>query len=263
LIDEIRPEWVVIENVRGLLYTDAATSGMEWCEWCVGDPAHRHPLRALGAVLGGLAELGWDAEWCGLRAADVGAPHGRFRLFVLAWPLERTGRDPDRPLVPLPAAYEELRLLPTPEAKLSDSGPDYARAERAERGDTGGDDLVTAIWKAALDDWGPYAAAVARWEGILGRPAPPPVRDHGSGRDRLNPALTEWMMGWPEGWVTDPVLGLTATEQRRVCGNGVVTAQAAAALRHLLSRPGVPDPRHAAPAIPADVEPESNQWRSS
>lgn len=40
-------------------------------------------------------------------------------------------------------------LLPTPEAKLSDSGPDYARANRAG---SGGDDLVTTIWKNLLGD---------------------------------------------------------------------------------------------------------------
>ncbi|QGZ17176.1 DNA methyltransferase [Arthrobacter phage DrYang] len=39
--------------------------------------------RALGTVLGDLANAGYDAQWCGLRAADVGAPHGRFRVFGL------------------------------------------------------------------------------------------------------------------------------------------------------------------------------------
>lgn len=87
-IEEDRPDWVVIENVRGLLSADAS-SDMEPCPLCVGDNPG-HVLRALGAVLGDLAELGFDAEWIGLRAADVGAPHGRFRVFILAWPRERT-----------------------------------------------------------------------------------------------------------------------------------------------------------------------------
>ncbi|ANQ38582.1 DNA methyltransferase [Arthrobacter phage vB_ArtM-ArV1] len=39
--------------------------------------------RALGTVLGDLADAGYDAQWSGLRAADVGAPHGRFRVFGL------------------------------------------------------------------------------------------------------------------------------------------------------------------------------------
>lgn len=85
-IDALRPSLVVAENVRGLLSAHA-DSAMESCPWCVGDgPASG--LRALGAVLGDLADIGYDARWCGLRAADVGAPHGRFRVFVVAWPAE-------------------------------------------------------------------------------------------------------------------------------------------------------------------------------
>lgn len=83
-IDQLHPSLVVIENVRGLLSADAACD-LEPCPWCVGDDEGR-PLRALGRLLGDLADRGYDARWCGLRAADVGAPHGRFRVFVTAWP---------------------------------------------------------------------------------------------------------------------------------------------------------------------------------
>ena len=83
-IDQLRPGLVVIENVRGLL-SASAHSDLEPCPWCLGDSPDGH-LRALGAVLGDLAELGYDAEWVGLRAADVGAPHGRFRVFIVAHP---------------------------------------------------------------------------------------------------------------------------------------------------------------------------------
>lgn len=83
-IDIIRPALVVWENVRGVLSAEA-DSNVEPCPLCVGDG--RGPtLRALGRVLGDLAELGYDAQWTGLRAADVGAPHGRFRVFVVAYP---------------------------------------------------------------------------------------------------------------------------------------------------------------------------------
>lgn len=37
-----------------------------------------------GTVLGDLAEAGFDAEWCVLGADDVGAPHRRKRLWILA-----------------------------------------------------------------------------------------------------------------------------------------------------------------------------------
>lgn len=83
-IEILHPEFVVIENVRGLL-SARANSNMEPCAWCMGETTDSEPhMRALGAVLGDLAELGYDAEWTGLEAADVGAPHRRFRVFILA-----------------------------------------------------------------------------------------------------------------------------------------------------------------------------------
>lgn len=84
-IEVLQPRLVVIENVRGLLSANAH-SDLEYCAWCMGDESDESALRALGAVLGSLANLGYDAEWCGLRAADAGAPHGRYRVFITAWP---------------------------------------------------------------------------------------------------------------------------------------------------------------------------------
>ena len=82
-IDELQPKFVVIENVRGLLSATAA-GDLEYCSWCMGEAGDGEPvLRALGAVLGSLADLGYDASWSGIRAADAGAPHNRFRVFIL------------------------------------------------------------------------------------------------------------------------------------------------------------------------------------
>jgi len=95
---------------------------------------------------------------------------------------------------------------------------------------------------AAAREWGPFAPAIARWERVLGRVAPAPTRPDGvDGAPRLSPEFTEWMMGWPPGWVTDPAIwegsGLTPSQirnaQLRQCGNGVVPQQALAAL-HVL-----------------------------
>ena len=96
-IDALRPPLVVIENVRGLLsasagdteeFTDEEVSDLESGQGGVGGLGwnDRPVLRALGVVLGDLAKLGYDAGWCGLRAADAGAPHGRYRIFILAHP---------------------------------------------------------------------------------------------------------------------------------------------------------------------------------
>ncbi len=61
LIDEMRPRFVFAEN-SPLLRT-----------------------RGLGVVLEDLAALGYNARWGVIGARDVGAPHKRDRMWVLAW----------------------------------------------------------------------------------------------------------------------------------------------------------------------------------
>jgi DNA (cytosine-5)-methyltransferase 1 len=148
-IDELRPSLVVWENVRGALSAEASCE-MEPEPRPVGTRSDGPVLRALGRVLGDLAELGYDAGWCGLRAADLGAPHGRYRIFVVAWPaagdadsvgLARVGaarirragpENADLGVVSLPADDE---LLPTPNPfhmGNADEAPDEWRARRVD-----------------------------------------------------------------------------------------------------------------------------------
>jgi DNA (cytosine-5)-methyltransferase 1 len=61
LIGEIRPRYVLVENVAALL------------------------SRGLGDVLGDLAALGFDAEWHCIPASAVGAPHRRDRVWIMAY----------------------------------------------------------------------------------------------------------------------------------------------------------------------------------
>lgn len=82
-IATIKPTYVVWENVRGA-YSAEADSDLEPCQGCVGNRTGEPVLRALGRVLGDLSSLGYDCQWRGIRAADVGAPHNRFRVFVVA-----------------------------------------------------------------------------------------------------------------------------------------------------------------------------------
>jgi len=84
-IETIKPKLVVIENVRGLL-SAKANNGMEYSQEDLDLFGGGQPIRAMGAVLGDLANLGYDAKWTGLRAADAGAPHNRFRIFIVAYP---------------------------------------------------------------------------------------------------------------------------------------------------------------------------------
>lgn len=84
-------------------------------------------------------------------------------------------------------------------------------------------------------EWGKFASAIARWEQVLGRPAPAPTKPDGKeGAHRLSSSFTEWMMGIPENWVCGA--GLSRNEELKMCGNGVVPAQASLAIRILLDR---------------------------
>lgn len=62
LIGELRPSFVIVENVSALLH------------------------RGLHAVLGTLSSLGYDAEWQDVSAEDIGAPHPRSRIWIVAYP---------------------------------------------------------------------------------------------------------------------------------------------------------------------------------
>jgi DNA (cytosine-5)-methyltransferase 1 len=206
-ISALRPRFAVLENVRG------------------------HLSLGLADVIGELASVGYDARWGLIRASDARAPHGRARVFIVAYPEsdERDGRPPRYDFrdvrkerkdkgasrrVNSNAADSDL-----PVSKTSNDGRpwprDPRRREPLERTGT---------------NWGQYSAAVRRWEPVLGRSAPAPTirrRD----RERLNPLFVEWMMGLPEGHVTGH--GLSVSQELKMLGNGVVPQQARLALELL------------------------------
>lgn len=298
-IDVLRPGLVFIENVGGL-FSAEADSRVEPCDYHLGDAdggGHTVLLRALDSVLGTLSSLGYDAQWVALRAADVGAPHGRLRVFIAAHPAghpwrlrdgdggattdpcgSRSGGRAEGPSSPRgddatvgsdPRGDRGrddhgLTLLPTPMVGSSSpaahgqiSGDYRRRMDEAlgqmpsaliptpsvadgmggheRRGGARGDELLLKglAKEGHLDRFGPYAPAIARWEQILGRPAPAPT-EPGKTRPRLAARFVEWLMGLPDGHVTG-VPGLTRNQQLKALGNGVVPLQAATALRHLLS----------------------------
>ena len=70
VLREVRPGLAFLENVPGLL--------------SVGDGSADAP-RYFGTVLADLAELGFNAQWGVLGAHEVGAPHQRDRLWILAY----------------------------------------------------------------------------------------------------------------------------------------------------------------------------------
>lgn len=136
-IAALRPPLVLIENVRALLSThaqrntDGTVRSLEPASAVLGDGADGPALRALGAVLGDLADLGFDAQWATVPASVVGACHRRDRVFVVAWPADSEGvghwhrRTESFAGIP-PAAVAGrvgascLSLLPTPMARDGD-----------------------------------------------------------------------------------------------------------------------------------------------
>lgn len=85
ILGEVRPRYAFIENTAALA------------------------VRGLDVVLADLAALGMDARWCCLGADDVGAPHHRKRLWILATDPQRRelrqqpggGRGPSGSCAPL------------------------------------------------------------------------------------------------------------------------------------------------------------------
>jgi len=124
------------------------------------------------------------------------------------------------------SATETMRLLPTPSVADATGGHERRGGKRSN------EPLLKGLAKSP--EWGKYKDAIERAEDALGRPAPSPVEDSPKGGTRLSPAFVEWMMGLPEGWVTD-VPGITRTESLKALGNGVVPAQAYAALADMLT----------------------------
>ncbi len=177
-IDTLRPGLVVIENVAAL-------------RWRGG---------GLDIVLAELHHAGYDCLWTSLRASDIGAPHRRERVFLLAWPRHPTTTR--RLTLAAASPHETGRLTAAPIAANTEV------------------------------DWGPYERAIRRWETVLGRAAPSPVEPGRAGRPRLAPRFVEWLMGLHDGYVTN--LDLPRTAQLRILGNGVVPHQATHAITLLV-----------------------------
>ena len=285
-ISTLRPSFAVLENVRG------------------------HLSMGLADVIGDLAGVGYDARWGLVRASDAGAPHGRARVFIVAYPagtgsgcdlqqgglslqsgrsvgtvadtngeryggrerssgLGRVGSTTDSSRREASTTWKESRAGSNQDAADTDckgsqgfsdrSSKAQARSNRhteqsispsipnkdsqsdgdtnsvnvapKQAGDQQGSESTRdcSDGREGLTDWGTYSPAVRRWESIT-RPAPQPTI-YRADRERLNPRFVEWMMGLPDGHVTER--GLSAAQELKMLGNGVCPQQAALALRLL------------------------------
>jgi DNA (cytosine-5)-methyltransferase 1 len=221
-VRHLRPGLVILENVAG------------------------HRSKGFGAVLADLAALGYRTAWGSVRASDVGAPHARERVFVAAtdarhgcvpeWARCARGKVGQRQAVGEDVARcgqvpsGGLTLLPTPAARDYRSGRSHLIGQNARPLN----EIAVMRLTGDGDPWREFGPAVRHWERLSGRLAPAPAVQGARGARVLNPALPEWMMGLPLGFVT-AVPGLTRTDQIKLLGNGVCPPQGAWAVRALLS----------------------------
>jgi DNA (cytosine-5)-methyltransferase 1 len=241
-----RPPGVLfLENVRGLL---SANGGA-----------------AMGRVVSGLARLGYVGSYRLVSAASVGACHRRERVFIVAAHADgqrlkgrevghvgaKRGRQPERvsgvdlersgvfgPYWPAVARWERIIGRPAPDPTTADtkSGPDSGGQPRSQHVCTTADTRSERARMEASDPGGQGRQPAADSERALVRPGDGPSDAEGARTRRLNPRFVEWMMGLPDGWVTDT--GVSRTAQLKILGNGVVPQQAAAAWHMLGQRSG-------------------------
>lgn len=220
VLEDTRARYLFIENVPGLI------------------------RRGLVAVLSDLNHMGFDAEWGVFSAAQVGAPHIRKRLFLLAYP-SGTGLQGSEWSSP----HEEGTTTQGPAAQRSGvvlahtHGLELRKEQgRGEEGGAGapqpadtGEDMADPDSGGQPCERGPHCNCTG-WEPVALRCQP----------DRPGPVL--WPPGpdtYPDEWpaaVPQPAVrrgsdGLAYRVDRLRCtGNGVAPLQAAVALRTLVAR---------------------------
>lgn len=191
-ISILRPKFIVLENVRG------------------------HLSLGFKEVLSDLAQNGYDARWRIVRASDVGAPHQRARLFIIAYANgERLQRQIDQ-------KYTTSKCRKFVADTNSDACQKPRRADREIRAEDKGFQSRQDIGQAGSQH---------RCSCSMESKTIPLALDQG----KLNTKFVEYMMGLPTGWVTD--LDLSRSQQLRMLGNGVVPQQAYYALQLLFDLP--------------------------
>ena len=100
VIDEVRPTWVVGENVAGITTMVEGgvltPMGSDTTLFGEGDGLHRYELRqsfTIERICRDLEGLGYSVQPMLIPAAAVGAPHRRDRIFILAYASDSDRRD--------------------------------------------------------------------------------------------------------------------------------------------------------------------------
>jgi DNA (cytosine-5)-methyltransferase 1 len=240
-ISILRPKIVVLENVRG------------------------HLSLGFKEVLKDLAKNGYDARWQIVRASDVGAPHQRARLFIIAYPKSRrSGCEPCRisesnarfgcscNFVTYPIS-ERLQRNRSAQRGIrsqiiansnSDAREESRRTDREVPRESAGLQPRQDIGQTRCEH-GCSGEIITNSNDTRGIWSVPRLSQRFNSSDemclqelpptlaegKLNAKFVEYMMGLPTGWVTD--LDLSRTQQLKMLGNGVVPQQAYYALQLL------------------------------
>ena len=159
-----------------------------------------------------LRSRSYRAAWQTTRASDVGAPHRRPRVYVIA-----VRNDCEGPR--LNAAYLDAVpwtgiIWPTPSAYDTHLDVDAYRWARAD-----------------MDDKAD-SRALEHWEKVTGERYPYPVYTPAAhdAPTRISMEFVEWMMGLPIGYVGHPAIDLDRDERMNLLYSGTVPLQAAHAV---------------------------------
>ena len=209
-ISVLRPKFVILENVRG------------------------HLSLGFKEVLADLTEIGYDARWQVVRASDVGAPHQRARLFVIAYPNSIDWRVSLSDIITTNTSSLRCTLGDTCRPEQGLTGIEGHGSIANSNGDACEKSRRAAICVCSESqglrdgqDQG-QAGHEYRFSREMDRQSIPPTLD----QDKLNPVFVEYMMGLPKGWITD--LDLPRTQKLKMLGNGVVPQQAYYAISRLM-----------------------------
>jgi DNA (cytosine-5)-methyltransferase 1 len=260
-ISIIRPSIVVLENVRG------------------------HLSLGFKEVLQELTEIGYDAVWTVVRASDVGAPHQRARLFIIAY---TNGNGREISTKRQQSSQSQSHGISTQESSTNSNSHACKESRRVGRGlrspssqiidgtdrqingccgskDVQHPDAISQRFALGNNNGrsqgnqgksqsepffvdssccntndqqipsnGQMSKLGRRFDTRLEmsmRSVPNPLVD-----GKLNTKFVEYMMGLPEGWVTD--LPISRAQQFKMLGNGVVPQQAFRALEILWTMKG-------------------------